>query len=171
MDREESKRIADILGEFRAGEPGLAQAFFGRVQDEWNWIPDEAIQAAADHFGTSYFSLQQLLSFNPSFSLEPQGRLVIQVCRGLSCGQGGSADIASEYGRLLGLRPGETTPDHQFSLRNSFCMGRCATGPNVKFNKTCFGNQEPGMAAKMLQGQGSPDQPLLPKLGGEVDKR
>src|SRR3954469_25355109 len=82
---------------------------------------------------------------------EDEGQNVIRVCRALSCTLNRSADIAAEYAACLGIKVGQTTPDRRFTLKDSFCFGRCAIGANVRINDRFYSRQEPGMAAGNLK--------------------
>lgn len=82
---------------------------------------------------------------------EDEGDTVIRVCRALSCTLNRSEDIANEYAACLGIKVGQTTPDNKYTLKNSFCFGRCAIGANVRINQRFFSRQEPGMAEANLR--------------------
>jgi NADH:ubiquinone oxidoreductase subunit E len=82
---------------------------------------------------------------------EPEGQVVVRVCRALSCTLNGSAELAKEYETCLGLRMGQTTSDGRFTLKESFCFGRCALAANVRINGRFFSRLAPGMAEETLQ--------------------
>jgi NADH:ubiquinone oxidoreductase subunit E len=83
---------------------------------------------------------------------EPQGDTVIRVCRAFSCNQSGAKDVVEDYERCLGIGVGHTTPDNRFTLKETWCFGRCPIGPNVRINQKFFAYQKPGMAAENLKG-------------------
>ena len=46
----------------------------------------------------------------------------------------GSQLVCDKFGELLGIKPGETTPDGLFTLDLLRCIGACAVAPAVSIN-------------------------------------
>jgi NADH-quinone oxidoreductase subunit E len=63
--------------------------------------------------------------------LAPVGRHVIEVCTNLSCGLLGAQQVVEAFEEELGVRPGETTDDGEFTLRTIECAGGCGRGTVV----------------------------------------
>jgi len=53
------------------------------------------------------------------------------VCLGTACHVRGAPAVAGEFQKQLGVAPGETTPDKEFTLDTVNCLGACALGPIV----------------------------------------
>jgi len=58
--------------------------------------------------------------------------------------------IAEELTRALGVRPGETTADRDFTLETVNCLGACALGPIVVVDGHYFSNVSPVMVKEIL---------------------
>ena len=101
------------------------------VQQEYNYLPRQALCEISEKTGIPMSSLYGMASFFKAFSLEPRGKHLITVCVGTACHVRGAPRIVEEIGRLLGIKPGETTEDKEFTLETANCLGCCALGPVV----------------------------------------
>jgi NADH-quinone oxidoreductase subunit E len=51
---------------------------------------------------------------------------------------------------VLGIAPGETTPDMKFTLERVNCLGCCAMGPMIVVDEDYHGKLSPGDTEKIL---------------------
>ena len=63
------------------------------------------------------------------FHQKKVGKNVLMVCTNISCMLRGAYDILSHIERKLGIRPGETTADGNFTLVEEECLAACANAP------------------------------------------
>jgi NADH:ubiquinone oxidoreductase subunit E len=68
------------------------------------------------------------------FYTKPVGKYVLNVCRTLSCALLGAERVTEEIGHTLGITPGQTTADGQFTLMEVECLGACDRAPVVMVN-------------------------------------
>ncbi|NIM46185.1 MAG: NAD(P)H-dependent oxidoreductase subunit E [Nitrososphaeria archaeon] len=101
------------------------------VQSRYGYIPEEEMIKISERFHVPLIDVYGIVTFYKSFSLIPRGRYTITVCLGTACHVRGGPRIADELGRRLGINPGETTGDNEFSLETVNCLGCCALGPVV----------------------------------------
>lgn len=128
-----------------------ARQYLSLVHERLNWIPREAIELAAERFGEPYLDLYQSIAFDPDISMEPRGKHVIEVCRGLACREAGSERISAACLKELGIREEGMTEDGLFTVAVRHCFGRCAIGPNVKVNKSMLAGQTPELVLGALR--------------------
>ena len=121
------------------------------LQREKGWLPREVLQETSRRLGVPLARVYQVATFYKAFSLAPKGRNVIRVCMGTSCQVRGSQMILERISNLLGISPGETTPDLQFTLETVNCLGCCAIGPVMMVNEKYFGNLDVSQVAKILE--------------------
>jgi len=57
---------------------------------------------------------------------------VITICTGTSCSMNWSKDLITACKKLLGIGPGEITPDGRFRLTTTTCTDHCEEGPCVE---------------------------------------
>jgi NADH-quinone oxidoreductase subunit E len=101
------------------------------IQSKYNYIPREALVRISESLCLPFSTLYGTASFFRAFSLEPRGKHLVTVCLGTACHVRGGLQIVEEIGRLLGIKPGETTEDKEFTLETVNCLGCCALGPVV----------------------------------------
>jgi len=107
-----------------------------RIQGEYGFISSQAIRRVAEHLNTTENEVYGVLTFYKAFRLRPRGKHLITVCQGTSCHVRGGAWVFDEMKKVLGVEPGETTPDRMFSLETVNCLGCCAIGPTVVVDGT-----------------------------------
>jgi NADH:ubiquinone oxidoreductase subunit E len=64
-------------------------------------------------------------TFYDMFHLEPVGRHLVEVCTNICCGLRGAQDVLEAFEAELGIAPGESTRDGEFTLRTVECIGGC----------------------------------------------
>ena len=64
-------------------------------------------------------------SFYDMFHLELVGRRIVEVCTNICCGLRGAQGVLEAFERELGIGPGDTTEDGEFTLRTVECIGGC----------------------------------------------
>ena len=99
------------------------------MQRKYNYIPREGLEALAGHLSCPLSGLYSMATFYKALSLEPKGKHIIKVCDGAACHVRGSTPLISSIERVLGIKPGETTGDGEFSLELVNCLGACALAP------------------------------------------
>ncbi len=101
------------------------------VQAEENYLPREALEAISEKLDIPLVRIYSVATFYKALSLEPRGKHIIQVCMGTACHVRGAPRILDKMVRDLGVQPGATTKDMEFTLETVNCLGACALGPIV----------------------------------------
>lgn len=115
-----------------------------QLQERLGYLSPEAMAAAAGRLGLAESTVYSVASFYTQFRFKPSGRNVIKICRGTACHVGGGERILSELERQLEIKPGETTPDLEYSLDTVACIGACALAPVVLLNEEIHGKTSTG---------------------------
>src|SRR5438067_13526334 len=89
------------------------------------WLPPEALVEVADALDLTPAYVKGVATFYDMFHLEPVGRRLVEVCTNICCGLRGAQDVLGAFERELGIEPGETTDDGEFTLRAVECIGGC----------------------------------------------
>ncbi|MEA3459885.1 MAG: NAD(P)H-dependent oxidoreductase subunit E [Chloroflexota bacterium] len=124
----EMSKIDAIIDKY-GGEQRALTTMLQDVQAEYYYLSKEALQRVSERMGLPLIQVYQVAKFYKAFSLEPRGRHLITVCLGTACHVRGGVRIVEQIGRSLGIAPGETTEDRQFTLETVNCLGCCALGP------------------------------------------
>ena len=122
------------------------------IQSELGYIPEEAMEATARFLNVPAAEVYGVVTFYAQFYLTPQGRNRIKVCLGTACHVRGADRILEAVERKLGIKPGETTEDMEFSAERVACFGSCALAPVVVINGKVHGNMTPRKTLELLEG-------------------
>ncbi len=121
------------------------------IQDRFKYISKTAVDLLCTHTGTPKATLYHIATFYKSFSLEPKGQTMIQVCVGTACHVRGAHNILSAFERTLGIKDGETTSDRKYSLEGVRCLGACSIAPVIKIGEDVIGNVQAKDVEKILK--------------------
>ena len=121
------------------------------MQRKFRFVPREGLIALASHVGCSRARLYSMATFYKALSLKPKGRHIIKLCDGTACHIRGSVNLINAIGRLLGIGPGETTGDGEFSLELVNCLGSCALAPVMVIDEDYYGKVTPESLAQLLE--------------------
>jgi len=132
-----SEAIMKIVAN-HAREQGSLISILEDIQDEYRYLPEDALRAVARMTGKSLVDVFGVATFYKAFSLKPRGRHLVSVCLGTACHVRSAPDIVAEFSRQLGVKPGETSDDREFTLETVNCLGTCALGPIVTVDGRYF---------------------------------
>ena len=99
------------------------------MQKQFGYVPREGLEALAEHLECPLSGMYSIATFYKAISLEQKGKHIIKVCDGTACHVRGSVNLIDAIDRTLGIGPGETTKDGEFSLELVNCLGACALAP------------------------------------------
>ena len=105
-----------------------------------HFISDEDMLEVATYLNITRSSVFGVVTYYSMFSRSPRGRNIIRVCRSPVCEMTGAVSVLNEVELILGIEPGETTPDRIFTLETTECIGRCDESPGMIINREFYGN-------------------------------
>ncbi|MDP1707586.1 MAG: NADH-quinone oxidoreductase subunit NuoE [Gammaproteobacteria bacterium] len=121
------------------------------VQDEnGGWITRELMDAVADYLSLPAIAVYEVATFYTMFELKPVGTHKISVCTNISCMLRGSDKIVDHLEKTLGIRPGETTADGKFTVKEVECLAACGGAPMFMIGKTYHENLTPAKVDQIL---------------------
>jgi len=121
------------------------------IQDLEGFISAEAMRATAAYLNIPQSSVYGVVTFYSQFHLTRQGRHIVKVCQGTACHVRGASEIIRTVSARLGIKPGETTADFEFSVERVACFGSCALAPVMVVDGKVYGNVTPEMATEILE--------------------
>jgi len=110
-----------------------------------------AMTEIAKGAGVTLSEAYGVATFYSFLSLSPQGKHVIRVCKSLPCYLENGPMIMESVGASLGISPGETTPDGNFSFELTNCIGACDEAPAMLVDDKVYGSLTPGKIGDILR--------------------
>jgi NADH-quinone oxidoreductase subunit E len=135
MERAEVDAIVD---RYEAKESAIL-AILQDIQAKERYLPKETLEHLGERLHIPFNKIYRMATFYRAFSLTPRGRHEVCVCMGTACHVRGAQRIADQINLELGIRPGETTKDRNFTLETVNCLGVCAAGPVLAIDGQYFG--------------------------------
>lgn len=133
-----SERINEIVARF-SGQPGPLLLVLHAVQDEFGYIPVEAVPLIAAGLNLSRAEVYGVMSFYHHFRRQPPGEHVVHLCRAEACQSMHAEQLATHVQKRLGIGFHQTTADGKVSLEPVYCLGNCACSPAVMIDKELHG--------------------------------
>ena len=121
------------------------------VQEKLGYLPREALASVSRFLNLSESVVFGVTTFYAQFYLTRQGKHKVKVCRGTACHVRGGGRIMQAVRRKLGIKPGETTDDYEFSLERVACFGSCALAPVVVIDNKVHGRMTTQKAEKLIE--------------------
>jgi NADH-quinone oxidoreductase subunit E len=104
------------------------------VQQQQGYVSGQSMAFVAEQIGCTSAEVEDVVSYYTMFYTKPVGKIVINVCRTLSCALLGAERVTEEISAKLGIKPGQTTADGMFTLMEVECLGACDRAPVLMIN-------------------------------------
>ena len=122
------------------------------AQEELGWLSQDLMNYLAELYGMQPIQVYEVATFYSMYDRDPVGRHKISVCTNVSCMLRGSDQVVQHLQEKLGIRPGETTADGKFTLREVECLAACGGAPMCQIGKTYHENLTPEKIDLILEG-------------------
>ena len=143
------EKIDEILSKYGIDKSNMIP-ILQAVQAEFGYLSEESISAIAKYLRLPESVVYGVSTFYAQFKFVPVGKRLIRVCRGTACHVRGVSRVLDETSKLLGIDPGETTADLEYSLESIACFGSCALAPVMVVNENVHGKVTPDRVKKIL---------------------
>ena len=149
MEPDIREQLDDILSQY-SGESSDLIPILQEAQERFGYLPREAMQRIAGFLRLPDSTIYAVVTFYAQFKLTPTGRRIVKVCRGTACHVRGGARILLDVEKRLGIKPGETTDDLEYTLETIACFGSCALAPVTVINKNVYGRMTTTKVGQIL---------------------
>lgn len=153
METDFKEQLDDIISQYNRNRDNLIP-ILQEVQQRFGYLPEEAMQKIADFLRLSNSTVYSVSTFYTQFKFTPTGKKIVKVCRGTACHVRGGARILREVEKKLGIKPGETTEDWEYTLETVACIGACALSPTIMIDKETHGRMTTKKVAEVLDDRG-----------------
>lgn len=120
------------------------------AQEQFGYLPSEVMLEIAKFLRLPESTVFGVSTFYAQFKFSPTGRRKVRLCRGTACHVRGAPRILEEVEKYLGIKPGETTEDLEYSLETIACFGSCALAPVIVVDDNVYGRMTPKKVAQIL---------------------
>ena len=138
MEADVREQLDEVLSSY-TGESGNLIPILQEAQERLGYLPREVMQRIAKFLRLPESTVYGVSTFYAQFKLTPTGKRTVRVCRGTAWHVRGGARILREVEKRLGIRPGETSDDLEYSLETIACFGSCALAPVMVIDKDVYG--------------------------------
>ncbi len=104
------------------------------VQEENGFLTDSLMEAVAQFLEIDTIAVYEVASFYSLFDLAPVGKYKISLCTNVSCWLRGSDRLLHCIEKKIRIKPGETSKDSQFTLKEVECLAACGQAPAMQIN-------------------------------------
>ncbi|MGC9398549.1 MAG: NADH-quinone oxidoreductase subunit NuoE [Anaerolineae bacterium] len=167
------ERIEEVLARYDYEREALVE-MLRDLNDEVGYLDRESLGELARHLSLPESEVYGVASFYSMISVEPLGKHVIKLCEDAPCHVAGGREVWETLERELGIRFGETSPDGEWTLLPTSCIGLCAVGPVMTVDGDVYGNLTPEKIPAILERyragasvEEAPE-PLEEPLGGDA---
>ncbi|MBU0970427.1 MAG: NAD(P)H-dependent oxidoreductase subunit E [Proteobacteria bacterium] len=133
------------------GEASALLQILLEIQSENRWLSSEALARVSQRLAVPLNRIQHIATFYKAFSLVPKGRHRVHICVGTACHVRGATRILDTVEDAIGIKPGETDLDLNFSLETVNCLGCCALGPVMEVDGKVHGKMSPVKTSQVLK--------------------
>jgi len=149
METDIREQLGELLSPY-SGERGNLIPILQEVQEKFGYLPREAMRKIAKFLSLSESTVYGVSTFYAQFKFVPTGKRIVKVCRGTACHVRGGARILREVEKQLGIKPGETTSDMEYTLETVACIGACALAPTMVVDKETQRKMTPQKVAELF---------------------
>ena len=132
------------------GKEGNLIMILHQIQNRYKYVPREVSLVLSEVLDVPLARIYEVITFYHFFRLSPPGKRTISVCMGTACQIRGAQRLLDVAKSRLGINPGETTTDRQFTLNRVNCLGCCAIGPVMVADENYHGRVDSRRIEKVL---------------------
>ncbi len=149
METDIREQLDELFSPY-SGERGDLIPILQKVQEKFGYLPREAMRKIAKFLSLPESTVYGVSTFYAQFKFVPTGKRIVKVCRGTACHVRGGARILREVEKQLGIKPGETTSDMEYTLETVACIGACALAPTMVVDKETQRKMTPQKVAELF---------------------
>src|ERR1041385_4330959 len=108
--------LNEIVPHYPEKRAAMLPALWIAQREYGGFLPPQALQEVADRLERPYVEVEAVATFYTMYNFRPRGKHHLEVCTCLTCAVVGAYDVMEKLEHTLGIMPGETTRDGEFTL-------------------------------------------------------
>jgi len=153
----ESKTVDGIILRFEKSKSSLIPAL-QEIQDSVGFLPLDVQRKVAEGLDVPEKDVYGVVTFYSFFTMVPRGKYNIRVCLGTACFVKGAGRIVENISKELGIKPGATTSDRNYSLQVNRCIGACGLAPVIVINDKVYQKVDPEKVINIIKSHNSSEE-------------
>jgi len=149
MDQRVVEQVDAVLARYKNDREALVE-ILRDLSKEAGYISQDAFVALTEKLDLPASAVYGVASFYSMIETEPHGQDVVRFCQDAPCHVAGGREVWDALEAALGIKCGETTPDGQWTLMITSCIGLCAVGPVMLVDEDLSGNLTPERIPEIL---------------------
>lgn len=141
-DKKNFEQLKEYIDSMR-DVPGPLMPIMQKAQDIFGALTIDVQEFIAEELDIPMSDIYGVATFYSQFALVPKGKYIVGVCMGTACYVKNAERVLNKLTEVLGVAPGETTPDRLFTLEATRCLGCCGLAPVIMVNDQVFGRLVP----------------------------
>ncbi|MFW9865960.1 MAG: NAD(P)H-dependent oxidoreductase subunit E [Candidatus Thorarchaeota archaeon] len=150
ISEKEKVAILEILKNSE-GEKGNLISILQSIQAIYNYLPIYVLNYISEELKRPLAEIFSVATFYTQFKFQPLGKNHIICCDGTACHVKKGPLLLNWLESDLGIKSGETTEDHEFSIESVACLGCCAISPVCVINGKIYGELTPKKLRKIMK--------------------
>jgi NADH-quinone oxidoreductase subunit E len=148
------KAFQTLLDDWK-GVKGNVIPLLQKTQEIFGFLPEESMREIARVTGKTTAEIYGVATFYAQFRFTPIGKHVMKVCHGTACHVQGADSLDTVVEQKLGVKPGNTTADGEFTVERVACLGCCSLAPVVMIDGEVYGRLTGDKLGKIVAGVGA----------------
>jgi NADH:ubiquinone oxidoreductase subunit E len=145
------KQIIDGILDANKDLPGATMVVLNELQSKIGFVSEPMQAYVARRLGVPVSVIHGVITFYSFFTTQPRGKHTIKFCMGTACYVGGMPQLIEKAKQLIGIEPGQTTPDGQITLEICRCVGACSQAPVVTVDEEVYGRLRPNKFPQIVR--------------------
>jgi NADH-quinone oxidoreductase subunit E len=137
------------------GVKGNVIPLLQKTQDIFGYLPQESMRRIAQVTGKAPAEIYGVATFYAQFRFTPMGKHVMKVCHGTACHVQSADSLDTVVEQKVGILPGNTTADGEFTVERVACLGCCSLAPVVMIDGEVYGRLTGDKLGKIIKAVGS----------------
>ncbi|MCC6148599.1 MAG: NAD(P)H-dependent oxidoreductase subunit E [Anaerolineaceae bacterium] len=145
------KAIIDQILQSHCDTPGGLMVILNEIQSRIGFVSQPIQEYVARVLNTPVSAIHGVITFYSFFTTEPRGERILKFCMGTACYVGGTPQLVDKATQLLGVSPGQTTPDGKITVEVCRCVGACSQAPVVVVDEQMYGRIRPSKMPALIR--------------------
>jgi len=151
IENPETRAMIDQILETNKNLPGALMVILNEIQTQVGYISETIQRYVANKMHVPVTTIHGVVSFYSFFTTTPRGKHTIKFCMGTACYVGGMPQLIDKAKQILGVEPGQTTPNGMITLELCRCVGACSQAPVIVVDDDSHGRLRPNKLPALLR--------------------